>query len=137
MRTERKLYGVAGAMVWILDHVVQDENECWVIKGAMSYTGGKGINNLYPNVPSSVQIKGRSERSAHRIMWLAHKKLPDGHHVLHKCDNTHCVNLVHLFTGTPKDNMEDRDAKGRDRFSKERVLAKLKWQNIAINRRGL
>lgn len=33
--------------------------------------------------------------------------------VLHKCDNTKCVNPNHLFVGTKTDNNKDRHSKGR------------------------
>jgi len=52
---------------------------------------------------------------AHRLSWyLATGFMPLKHElVLHKCDNTSCVNPNHLFLGNQKDNVLDALIKGR------------------------
>ena len=51
---------------------------------------------------------------AHRVAWrLRRGPIPDGAHVLHRCDNPRCVRLSHLFLGTQSDNNADRQSKGR------------------------
>jgi hypothetical protein len=55
-------------------------------------------------------------RRSHRVAWeLTHGPVPDGLHVLHRCDTPSCCNVAHLFIGTHDDNMADMAAKGRAR----------------------
>lgn len=50
---------------------------------------------------------------AHRAQWVLYVgPIPEGLWVLHTCDNPPCVNLDHLYLGTPRDNSEDRDERG-------------------------
>lgn len=57
------------------------------------------------------------QMSAHRMIWEAvNGPIPAGLYVLHRCDVKACVNLDHLFLGTPLDNMRDKIAKGRARY---------------------
>lgn len=66
-----------------------------------------------PSGYGQVRREGKQQQ-AHRWTWAEeHGPIPDGMCVLHRCDNPPCVNLDHLFLGTPKDNMRDMWQKGR------------------------
>ena len=47
---------------------------------------------------------------AHRFAYeLYVAPIPEGLHILHKCNNCKCVNPEHLYVGTPQDNADDRE----------------------------
>lgn len=78
---------------------------CWV------WTGTKNENGY-----GYFGVSGKMIR-AHRISWMMHNGvIPNKLHVLHKCDTPSCVNPSHLFLGTHKENMMDRDLKGRNKI---------------------
>lgn len=83
-------------------YVIRINESCWDWKGALCQ--GYGHLNYYPekNIP------------AHRVSWRIHYgNIPNGMHVLHKCDNRKCTNPNHLFLGTNADNVKDKINKGR------------------------
>jgi hypothetical protein len=46
---------------------------------------------------------------------MSNGAIPEGLHVLHRCDEPRCCNPEHLFLGTQAENMADMHRKGRSR----------------------
>lgn len=64
------------------------------------------------------RLGNRRRQLAHRWTWeQAHGPIPPGLVVMHTCDNPSCVEITHLRLGTQRENLADRDAKGRNAFS--------------------
>lgn len=62
---------------------------------------------------ATLEVGGKTLTVA-RLLWeAANGPIPEGLHVLHRCDHPWCVNLLHLWIGTRHDNMGDAAAKGR------------------------
>lgn len=71
-------------------------------------------------------VGGGKKRPAHQVAFeLNGGTIPEGHQVLHHCDNPPCCRPKHLFTGTIQDNARDRDAKGRQAKGEASGTAKL------------
>lgn len=87
----------------------------------------------------AINIRGKMT-STHRASYAANVgDIPDGMHVLHRCDVRACINPEHLFLGTHSDNMADMAAKGRGfALPPERnPLAKLTFAKVASIRAAI
>ncbi len=92
---------------------VRGPDDCWLWTAACS-GDGYGTTKVGPKV-----------YGAHRLSYLiAHGRPIRNWHICHHCDTPKCVNPKHLFLGTHMDNMNDRDAKGRQ------------WKGPAPERKG-
>lgn len=79
--------------------------DCW------NWIGATSRNHKYQW--GVISIRNKTYKSS-RVSWMLNRgPIPDGLHVLHRCDNGLCINPGHLFLGTPGDNVEDMDRKGR------------------------
>ena len=86
---------------------VQKTKTCWL--WSASQFGHSGYGSF------SVKVDGRTRSvRVHRHSWeLANGPVPEGQHVLHRCDTPLCVRPDHLFLGDALANAQDKVAKGR------------------------
>lgn len=80
-------------------------------EGCWSWTGYRD-----PNGYGRLRVDG-VPKLAHRLSWELYRgTIPEGMHVLHRCDNPPCVKPAHLFLGDHDMNMRDKMAKKRHRY---------------------
>ena len=80
------------------DRSIKD-GDCWIIASTRRY--------------AMWSFEGESFM-VHRLSYAAHVgAVPADICVLHRCDNTHCINPAHLFLGTQHDNVMDCVRKDR------------------------
>ena len=98
--------------------IKSDGDQCWFWLGHL--TNGYGRFTL--NYKSC-----KAYRLSHEL-YIG--PIPEGMHVLHKCDVRHCVNPSHLFLGTNQDNIADRQAKNRQAKGENQGQAKLTEEQV-------
>lgn len=109
---------------------IDDATGCW----NWSSTTRNGYGRL---IVGSRTDGSRRSVSAHRFAYQALVgPIPDGMEVCHRCDNRRCCNPAHLFVGTRQDNIDDREAKGRNRPPKGEASpqAKLTEKSVEVGR---
>jgi predicted XRE-type DNA-binding protein len=101
--------------------VVRGPDECWPWKLYCNRCG-YGVFGYHGKIYLS-----------HRFAYIATcGDIPNGMHVLHRCDNPPCCNPKHLWLGTHLENMEDmtrkrryndtaREKNGRHKLTEEQV----------------
>lgn len=86
-----------------------------VTPGCWEWAASKNIRGY-----GRFRLQGREGKTvmAHRFSYeLYAGPIPNGLQILHKCDNPGCVNPDHLWPGTQKENMADKNAKGRGNYN--------------------
>jgi hypothetical protein len=103
---------------------VDKTNSCWIWTRSLNHYGYGQFSIGADNV-----------HLAHRWIYqqINNKTLPRHIKVCHSCDTPACVRPDHLFEGTHKDNMNDRDSKGRQSHNRKNN-AKLTESDIRIIR---
>ena len=76
--------------------------------GCLEWTGGLSSSGY-----AVMQVDYKTRRVTHIVWELANGPVAEGKYMCHSCDDPLCVELDHLFEGTPTENMQDAVRKNR------------------------
>lgn len=82
----------------------------------------------------SVKFEGKTT-PAHRAAYYSYNNVSlsdiKGKVIMHTCDNPRCINPLHFVLGSHKENMEDRQRKGRTASGEKSGVCKFSNETIA------
>ena len=124
----RYRYGRTGADIMTMVLAIEPDHVtgCRIVDGVFG-TNGQG----YPN--ASVNGKLQSITRVVLSEKLGRKLAPEMK-ACHTCDTPSCASPDHLWEGTHQDNMNDRDAKGRNARGERTSVAKLTDDDVRMIR---
>jgi hypothetical protein len=83
--------------------------------GCLLWEGCRLLRNGKRGIYGMIRLNGRMVKT-HRVAYqAAYGPIPEGAHVLHRCDVGLCCNPTHLFLGDNETNIADKVAKDRGR----------------------
>lgn len=95
--------------------------ECWNFTGTVSAHG-------YGQMSLGTFTR---RMSAHRLAYLLSRgPIPEGQCVCHRCDNRRCCRPSHLFAAPHRENIRDRDVKGRQAVGEQNGKTKLSADQV-------
>lgn len=113
-----------------MNHVrVNPTTKCWEWQGCVYNKNkyGIGYGRFYWGRVNGIDTND----GAHRCSWrIFCGPIPEGKHVLHKCNNPACVCPRHLYIGTNRDNCLDRMAVGTQLKGLDAPWCKRSEENI-------
>lgn len=86
---------------------VQRTESCWIWTGHKAHAGHGQYSVWFKDPECRFNFK------AHRLVWMLLRNSSPQGFLCHRCDVPACVNPDHVYEGTQKDNMRDRDERGR------------------------